>query len=175
MTTTRRITATAVALLSLAAAGAPTAAGRPAEDPGTASNRTPTVVYSRPEKRLGPVNSQSTFNDGAETNPALPPILPRIKPSERAAIQQAERQATAFAPSTQGPYSTAELNAYADTATGHVTAAGVGASTLHNSFDWGDAGIGAAAGFMLAMLGLGGALAISQRRPRRHRAPALPS
>jgi hypothetical protein len=36
-------------------------------------------------------------------------------------------------------------------------------------FDWGDAGIGAAGGLGLAMLGLGGALAISQRRPHRNR------
>jgi hypothetical protein len=36
-------------------------------------------------------------------------------------------------------------------------------------FDWGDAGIGAAGGVAIAMLGLGGALAVSQRRPRRTR------
>lgn len=34
-------------------------------------------------------------------------------------------------------------------------------------FDWGDAGIGAAGGIALAMVGLGGALAVSQNRPRR--------
>ena len=36
-------------------------------------------------------------------------------------------------------------------------------------FDWGDAGIGAAAGFALAILGLGATLAISGRRQRRDR------
>jgi hypothetical protein len=36
-----------------------------------------------------------------------------------------------------------------------------------NGFDWGDAGIGAAAGVALSMIGLGGALAVSQRRTRR--------
>jgi hypothetical protein len=36
-------------------------------------------------------------------------------------------------------------------------------------FDWGDAGIGAAGGVALAMLGLGGALVVSQQRPRRNR------
>ncbi len=34
-------------------------------------------------------------------------------------------------------------------------------------FDWGDAGIGAAGGFALSLIGLGGALAISQSRSRR--------
>jgi hypothetical protein len=34
-------------------------------------------------------------------------------------------------------------------------------------FDWGDAGIGAAGGFGLSMLGLGGALAVSQRGTHR--------
>jgi hypothetical protein len=34
-------------------------------------------------------------------------------------------------------------------------------------FDWGDAGIGAAGGLALAMLGIGGGLAIAQRRERR--------
>jgi hypothetical protein len=40
--------------------------------------------------------------------------------------------------------------------------------TARNSgFDWGDAGIGAAGGLALSMVGLGGALAVSQRRTRR--------
>lgn len=34
------------------------------------------------------------------------------------------------------------------------------------SFDWGDAGVGAAGGFALSMLGIGGLLARSQRRTR---------
>jgi hypothetical protein len=36
-----------------------------------------------------------------------------------------------------------------------------------SGFDWGDAGIGAAGGLALAMLGVGGGLAIAQRRERR--------
>ncbi len=43
-------------------------------------------------------------------------------------------------------------------------------------FDWGDAGIGAAGGLALAMLGLGAALVISRRRPARTRqSSALPT
>jgi hypothetical protein len=38
--------------------------------------------------------------------------------------------------------------------------------TPPNGFDWGDAGIGAAGGLALTMIGVGGALAVSQRRPR---------
>jgi hypothetical protein len=45
-----------------------------------------------------------------------------------------------------------------------------------NGFDWGDAGIGAAGGLALSMLGLGGALVISsQRRASRHNIPAAPT
>ncbi|MGH2867714.1 MAG: hypothetical protein ACRDNK_09120 [Solirubrobacteraceae bacterium] len=44
----------------------------------------------------------------------------------------------------------------------------------NSGFDWGDAGIGAAGGLALAMVGLGGGLAVSQRRARRtHRPTAL--
>ena len=39
--------------------------------------------------------------------------------------------------------------------------------TPTGGFDWGDAGIGAAAGVALLMIGLAGALAVSQRRTRR--------
>ncbi len=38
-------------------------------------------------------------------------------------------------------------------------------------FDWSSAGIGAAGGFGLSMLALGGALTVSQRRARRHNGP----
>jgi hypothetical protein len=39
--------------------------------------------------------------------------------------------------------------------------------THNGGFAWGGAGIGAAGGFALSMLGIGGALAITQLRPRR--------
>ena len=41
--------------------------------------------------------------------------------------------------------------------------------TPQSGFDWGDAGIGAAGGIALSMIGLGGALGVSQRRARRTR------
>ena len=43
-------------------------------------------------------------------------------------------------------------------------------SSGNGGFDWGDAGIGAAGGFALSMLGLGSVLAVSQRRTRRSEA-----
>jgi hypothetical protein len=36
-----------------------------------------------------------------------------------------------------------------------------------SGFDWGDAGIGACGGFALSMIGIGGSLAVSERRGRR--------
>ena len=42
-------------------------------------------------------------------------------------------------------------------------------TTPASGFDWGDAGIGAAGGVALAILGLGGVLVISDHRPRRRR------
>lgn len=48
--------------------------------------------------------------------------------------------------------------------------------TASNGFDWGDAGIGAGGGLALAMVGIGGALALSGRRTRRSsRSPAITS
>jgi hypothetical protein len=44
-----------------------------------------------------------------------------------------------------------------------------------SGFDWGDAGIGAAGGLALSMLGIGAALTITQRRPRHPQRPAAPT
>lgn len=42
----------------------------------------------------------------------------------------------------------------------------VRATGSDNGFDWGDAGVGAAGGVALCMIGLGGALSVSHRRTR---------
>jgi hypothetical protein len=68
---------------------------------------------------------------------------------------------------TGARYSNAEMNAYPS------GAPAVRASVADGGFDWGDAGIGAAGGFAIAMLGVGGGLALSQRRSRRPVAAAL--
>ena len=102
---------------------------------------------------------------------SVPPILPTVKASQLARFEQAERQAAAYAPPNGRVYSDAETNAYKTVAIPSVVA--VAASPV--GFDWGDAGIGAAAGFALAIVGLGSALVISRRQRRGHRTTALPS
>lgn len=117
MTPTHRITTTAAIMLSLAAAGAPTASARLADVTPTAKQPPPTA-YSRPDKSLIPL-------------------------------------ATPYVDSTSRPASAPQ--------------AVVQIQTPSSGFDWGDAGIGAAGGVAIAMLGLGGALVVSNHRPRRTR------
>ena len=123
MTTTHRIGTTAVLILSLAAASAPTASAasysRQDKSIVPASNPTPAAVYSRQDKSIVRATSPSTTAANTAKVSAAPPVV-RI----------------------QAPTS---------------------------GFDWGDAGIGAAGGFALSMIGIGGALAVSQHRTRRTR------
>ena len=114
MISAHRITPTAAVILSLAAAGAPTAAAAVSTNPATTANQPPATVYSRPDKSMIPV----------ATPGSAPEAVVRIQ-------------------------------------------------TQPNGFDWGDAGIGAAGGLALAMIGVGGALAVSQRG--RRRGTGLPS
>ena len=60
------------------------------------------------------------------------------------------------------PYGVDNTNAIAPPAVVRI-------QTVAGGFDWGDAGIGAAGGLALAMLGVGGGLVISHHRPRRTR------
>ena len=50
---------------------------------------------------------------------------------------------------------------------GPIVPAAPRAATPGSSFDWGDAGIGAAGGVVLSIIGIGGGLALTQRRTRR--------
>ena len=105
----------------------------------------------------------------AQSVPGGPPILPRVRASEQAAINRAqarEAQALAYSPPPAAQYRMEELNANAS-AVHPVAAATPTVKTPGGGFDWGDAGIGAAGGLALAMLGLAGALTLSQRRARR--------
>jgi len=117
MTTTHRISTTAVLILSLAAAGAPAASAKHVEDAAIAANPTPAAVYSHQDKSIVPATSPSTPT-GSPAKVSAQPLVVRV----------------------QAPT---------------------------NGFDWGDAGIGAAGGLALSMIGLGGALAVSQHRTRR--------
>jgi hypothetical protein len=67
---------------------------------------------------------------------------------------------------TQPPatvYSRPDKSMIRVTTPGSAPQAVVRIQTPRNGFDWGDAGIGAAGGVALAMLGLGGGLVIAQR------------
>jgi hypothetical protein len=120
-TTTQRVAATSALILSLAAAGAPTAgAGTQEMQSVSATTHTrPAAVYSRQDKSIIPGTSPST-SAASIVNGRTPQAVVRIQ-------------------------------------------------TPPSGFDWGDAGIGAAGGIALALLGVGGALVISQRRPQRTR------
>ena len=48
-------------------------------------------------------------------------------------------------------------------------------TTPSSGFDWADAGIGAAGGLAITMLGVGGALVVAQRRGRHPHRPAAPT
>lgn len=118
MTTTQRISTSAVLVLSLAASAAPGAFARQ-YDQGAASAASPApAAYSPQDKSLLPPPAASASSLATAAKASTPPRIV------------------------------------------HVTAASGG-------FDWGDAGIGAAGGFALSMIGLGGVLVVSGRRPRR--------
>jgi hypothetical protein len=121
MTRTHRITTTAAVLLSLAAAGAPTAMARP--DFAPAAKQPPPTAYSRPDKSLIPLTTPS--GDGTSRPVSAPQAVVQVQTPPR-------------------------------------------------GFDWGDAGIGAAGGVAIAMLGLGGTLLISQGPRRTRKSTAQP-
>ncbi|MGN6171149.1 MAG: hypothetical protein ACTHQQ_23720 [Solirubrobacteraceae bacterium] len=129
-----------------------------------------TVAYSQQDKQLitAPAAQPSSNGSSSIGGQGAPPILPAPTPAQSAAIQRAEQQA-AHRPTvlTGARYSNADINAYPS---GSPAAR---ASVPDSGFDWGDAGIGAAGGFAIAMLGVGGGLALSQRRSRRPGTSAL--
>jgi hypothetical protein len=164
MTITHRFSTGVVVALALAAASAPGASARPADDPATAVNGAPTAVYSRPDKSMIPASPPAT-SGAAVGRAALPQSL---------AQQQRQRDAALSA------YREGQLAIGFDVAgTANKTSAPQAidrVDTPPSRFDWGDAGIGAAGGLALAMIGLGGALAVSQNRARRTRGTTgLPS
>lgn len=68
MISTRRITTTAAVIVSLAAAGAPTATARPIDDQAIGATPAPASVYGRPDKSVIPVTAspgQSTSTEAS--------------------------------------------------------------------------------------------------------------
>ena len=74
MTTTRRITTTAVAFLSLAAAGAPAASARSVDF--VPASPQPTSVYSQADKSMLPTSATA---GGDFLAPAAPPVVARVQ------------------------------------------------------------------------------------------------
>jgi hypothetical protein len=181
MTTTHRIS-TGVALALALAASATPASARPFDLNANGSN-----------VPAGSANLQ------APSRPTgVPPILAASKPSQRAALRQAQQQERLAYIARHEPssarYSSAEMNAYADAtptavpSTGPRSEVGSGGGypigtpatvvrvLAHGGgFDWGDAGIGAAGGLGLALLGVAAAFAISQQRRARQSKGSVPS
>jgi hypothetical protein len=184
--TTHRTTTTALLILSLAAVGTPAASARPVgpdaataangqsstavrSNPdeqtvtGATANRTSVAVYSRQDKSTVPATEP--------TQPTrVPPTLAAPKPSQRAALRQAQHQEQLAYLADHQPnsarYSSAEMNAYASGIPTGVPNTVVHVASPDGHFDWGDAGIGAAGGIALSMLGLGGMRGASRYRTR---------
>jgi hypothetical protein len=146
MLSPQHITKSVAVALAVGAFAAPVASAGPIAD------------YSRQDKQLSPSTQQG-----------LPPILPAPNPSQSAAIQRAEQQAAQGRAQTLlsgARYSNAETNAYPSRSAVRVNA-------QDGSFDWGDAGIGAAGGLVLSVVAIGGGLVLVQRRERRTGATAV--
>lgn len=149
-----QITRGAAVALAFGAVAAPAASAAPIGDNGTQA-----LVHHAPVVKTVAVGS----------HPIAPPLV-------------YSRQDKQFVSSRPSPRPTNAGTVARSTGMGQTGAAAayVAAHRLHtpaqisaaapgpvNSFDWGDAGIGAAGGLALAMLGVGGGLALSQRRSRR--------
>ena len=87
-------------------------------------------------------------------------IVPAANPSPAAVYSRQDKSIVPATSPLTTAGSTAKVSAAPPVVRVQVPASG---------FDWGDAGIGAAGGFALSMIGLGGALAVSQYRTRRNR------
>ena len=135
-------TATAVLVTALAAA-TPAAAGS-----GT-TGASPTV---RPNPDEQVLTSQARPTDSAQSpNPAVHP--------------NPDQQTATATTASSGPASEATSGgSHGNQSSAPVI---VRVSTPKGGFDWGDAGIGAASGLGLSLLGVAGAVALSQRRARR--------
>lgn len=168
MTTTHRITTAAVLMLSVAAAGASAASARPvgpdaatgANQPAAVANQVPSV-YSRQDKAAVPVAGAVGANTVANAGSA-----------------PYSRQDKSTVPPTSP--STSAAGSASSTSNGGIVHAGASPTVIRvqapsSGFDWGDAGIGAAGGLALAMLGLGGALVVSSQRRARHPNPTAPT
>lgn len=94
-----------------------------------------------------------------------PSLRRRVRAARRALALACAALALTVSTATAYPQPTAGPPASSETPTTIVQVPAA------SGFDWGDAGIGAAGAVALAMLGVGGVLVISHRRPRRAATP----
>jgi hypothetical protein len=139
MTITHRIGTAAVLILSLAAAGAPAALSQPL------SGYTANLANGQSSTAARPNPDEQTVT-GAGANRTSAPVFSR----------QDKSIVSATAPS----------NAAGSAVTAPAAPPVVHIQAPAGGFDWGDAGIGAAGGLALALIGLGGAFVVSQHRNR---------
>ncbi|HJS97217.1 MAG TPA: hypothetical protein VJ741_23310 [Solirubrobacteraceae bacterium] len=136
-------TATTAAIILSLAAAGAPAASARPVDFVPASQHSPAAVYSRPEKSLIPQGRSAVTGQDGQRVAGL------------AAYREGQLAASLDVTSPATENASARVHA------------------SENGFDWGDAGLGAAAALTLSVMAVGGAFAVSGRRSRR--STAVPS
>ena len=144
---------------------APTAAARPAFDPPSVSVN-PSTGYTLQDKSVSQTTVVRSNPDQQVARNAvpIPPILGKTQAAEQAAIDRLKAQQYTHKLPVNAAYAAAALNGYGSGHPVSVQAPKTPSANPGNSFDWGDAAIGAAAGLALSLLVGGGAMALSRRR-----------
>ena len=144
---------------------APTAAARPAFDPPSVSVN-PSTGYTPQEKSVSQTTVVRSNPDQqvARHGVPIPPILGKTQAAEQAAIDRLKAQHYTDKLPVNAAYSTATFDRHGNSHPVSVQAPKSPSANPDNSFDWGDAAIGAAAGLTLSLLVGAGAMALSRRR-----------
>ena len=105
---------------------------------------------------------EGPIHQTAQAGQSVPPVLPAVPPSQFRAIEAQDTAALGYRLVPTAPYSNAELNAHlkpvlATTTSVHKIAA------PSDSFNWGDAAIGAGVAMAIVALVSGGTLAVRRR------------
>ena len=156
---------TVAAIFLAIVALAPTAAARPAFDPPSLSVN-PSTGYTLQDKSVSQTTVVRSNPDQQVTRHGvpIPPILGKTHAAEQAAIDRLQAQHYTDKLPVHAAYSAAALNGYGSPHPSRVQAPKTPSANPDNSFDWGDAAIGAAAGLALTLLVGAGAMALSRRR-----------
>ena len=158
-----RSTVAAICLAIVALA--PTAAARPAFDSPSVSVN-PSTGYTLQDKSVSQTTVVRSNPDQQVARQAvpIPPILGKTQAAEQAGIARLKAQHYTDKLPVHAAYSAAALNGHGSPHPVRVQAPKAPTANPGNSFDWGDAAIGAAAGLALTLLVGGTAIALSRRR-----------